>query len=85
MKLRAARAAAGAMGGRKRVRARCVRMPKASMQRVHVSIYSFPPLSPPFSQVLLSFHQHRKKALSDVWTVLVELLVRLLVAFPTAA
>ena len=51
------------MGGRKRVRARCVRMPKASMQRVHVSIYSFPPLSPPFSQVLLSFHQHRKKAI----------------------
>ena len=50
------------MGGRKRVRARCVRMPKASMQRVHVSIYSFPPLSPPFSQVLLSFQQHRKKA-----------------------
>jgi len=87
MKLRAARAAAGTMGGRKRVRARCVRMPKASMQRVHVhvSIYSFPPLSPPFSQVLLSFHQHRKKAIRDFWTVLVELLVSLLVAFPTAA
>ena len=36
------------MGGRKRVRARCVRMPKASMQRVHVSIYSFPLFLPLF-------------------------------------
>jgi hypothetical protein len=48
MKLRAARAAAGAMGGRKRVRARCVRMPKASMQWVHLSIYSFPLFLPLF-------------------------------------
>ena len=48
MKLRAARAAAGAMGGRKRVRARCVRMPKASMQSVHLSIYSFPLFLPLF-------------------------------------
>ena len=48
MKLRAARAAAGTMGGRKRVRARCVRMPKASMQWVHLSIYSFPLFLPLF-------------------------------------
>ena len=36
------------MGGRKRVRARCVRMPKASMQWVHLSIYSFPLFLPLF-------------------------------------
>jgi len=45
----------------------------------------FPLFLPSFSLFLLSFHQHRKKAEHDFWTVLVELLVRLLVAFPTAA
>ena len=56
MKLRAARAAAGTMGGRKRVRARCVRMPKASMQWVHLSIYSFrafPSFSPFFASFII--------------------------------
>ena len=80
MKLRAARAAAGAMGGRK------LRAHAEGIYAEGTCIYlQLSPLSPPFSQVLLSFHQHRKKAAAGFWTVLVELLVRLLVAFPTAA
>jgi ABC-type uncharacterized transport system permease subunit len=45
----------------------------------------FPLFLPSFSLFLLSFHQHGKKALTDFWTVLVDLLVGLLVPFPTVA
>ena len=74
MKLRAARAAAGAMGGRKRVRARALRAHAEGIYAEGTCTYlQLSPLSPPFSQILLSFHQHRKKARVDFWTVLVEL------------
>jgi hypothetical protein len=49
------------------------------------STFSLSPLSPLFFSFLLSFHQHGKKALKDFWTVLVDLLVGLLVPFPTVA
>ena len=45
----------------------------------------FPRFLPSFSLFLLSFHQHGKKAEEDFWTVLVDLLVGLLVPFPTVA
>ena len=72
--------------GRAQTRARALRAHAEGIYAEGTCIYlQLSPLSPPFSQVLLSFHQHRKKAPEGFWTVLVELLVRLLVAFPTAA
>ena len=73
-----------------RVRARCAARPRvnglcvclAHLCRVR-SVLS--PLSPLFFSFLLFFHQHGKKATSDFWTVLVDLLVGLLVPFPTVA
>ena len=76
----------GGHNGRAQTRARALRAHAEGIYAEGTCIYlQLSPLSPPFSQVLLSFHQHRKKAARDFWTVLVELLVRLLVAFPTAA
>ena len=76
----------GGRNGRAQTRARALRAHAEGIYAEGTCIYlQLSPLSPPFSQVLLSFHQHRKNAGSGFWTVLVELLVRLLVAFPTAA
>ena len=74
-----------------RVRARCAARVNglcvclAHLCRVRSVFPLFLPSFSLFSLFLLSYHQHGKKAQEDFWTVLVDLLVGLLVPFPTVA